>query len=124
MSNLQKKLQIAFNNQSSNALCFFDLSGSETLRIDEFLFGVQFFIQGNRLKDCLMLFQELDINRDGMLDEMEFEMLFHMMPKNGSGKLQEGPMMKDNVGEEDLGNYMQGGYNTYNKRPLDNSEML
>ena len=94
VSNLQKKLQIAFNNQSSSALAFFDLSGSENLRIDEFLFGVEFFIQGNRLKDCLMLFQELDVNRDGMLDEMEFEMLFNMLPKDHSPmKLQEAPLM-------------------------------
>ena len=59
-----------------------------------------------------------------MLDEVEFEMLFNMIPKNQAGKLQDGPMMKENVGEGDLGNYMQGGYNIYNKRPLDNSEML
>ena len=115
---------MAFNNSSLNALSFFDLSGTETLRIDEFLFGVEFFIQGNRLKDCLMLFQELDINQDGMLDEMEFEILFNLMPKNSSAKLQEGPMMKEPVNEEDLGNYMHGGYNTYNKRPLDVNEML
>ena len=38
-SNLRKKLQMAFHN-SSEALGFFDLTGSETLRIDEFLFGV------------------------------------------------------------------------------------
>ena len=59
-----------------------------------------------------------------MLDEMEFEMLFNMMPKNNAAKLGDGPMMKDNVHEDDLGNYMQGGWNTYNKRPLDVAEML
>ena len=54
--NLCKKLQISFHN-ASEALGFFDLTGSETLRIDEFLFGVQFFISGTRLKECLMLFE-------------------------------------------------------------------
>ena len=39
---------------------FFDLSGSETLRIDEFVFGVQFFVTGTRLTECLMLFSKLD----------------------------------------------------------------
>ena len=46
-------------------MAFFDLSGNEALRIDEFLFGIEFFVQGNRLKDCLMLFKELDHNNDG-----------------------------------------------------------
>lgn len=76
MTNLQKKLQIAFNGDSSNALAFFDLTGSETLRIDEFLFGVEFFTSGNRLKECLMIFTQLDTNKDGVLDEVEFEGLF------------------------------------------------
>lgn len=40
-----------------------------------------------------MLFNELDVNRDGMLDELEFEMLFTMLPKNSSAKLQEGPLL-------------------------------
>ena len=41
-------------------MAFFDLSGNEMLRIDEFLFGVEFFTNGNRFKDSLMLFQHLD----------------------------------------------------------------
>ena len=56
IANLQKKLMIAFNNNASSAMAFFDLSGTETLRIDEFLFGVEFFTSGNRLKECMMLF--------------------------------------------------------------------
>lgn len=32
--------------------------------------------------------------------------------------------MQEAIGEEDLGNYMHGGYNTYNKRPLNFTEML
>ena len=80
VTNLQKKLQVAFNEQPANAFAFFDISGNEALRIDEFLFGVEFFIQGNRLKDCLQLFQELDTSKDGMLDEGEFETLFSFNP--------------------------------------------
>ena len=72
-----------------------------------------------------MLFQELDVNHDGMLDEQEFEMLFSMPPKDQPVMMQESPiMMKENLNEEDLGNYMHGGYNTYNKRPLELAEML
>lgn len=59
-----------------------------------------------------------------MLDEMEFEMLFNMLPKDQPMKLQDAPLMQEPVSEEDLGNYMHGGYNTYNKRPLEVAEML
>ena len=98
------------------------MSGSESLRIDEFLFGIEFFCSGNRLKDCLMLFQELDANRDGLLDQVEFDHLFAM---SADGKANDSPHMMDKtVEEEDLGNYMHGGYNTYNKRPLAMGEML
>ena len=73
--NLAKKLQMSFQN-SSEAIGFFDLTGTETLRIDEFLFGVQFFISGSRLKECLMLFNLLDKNKDGQLEEFELDALF------------------------------------------------
>ena len=112
-------MQISFGGSSQNALSFFDLSGNETLRIDEFLFGVEFFISGNRLKDCLMLFSELDVNKDGLLDEIEFDQLFTMQV--GASALRDGALPQDpinGVAEDDLGNYIQGGYNTYNKRPL------
>ena len=68
--NLKKKLQMAFSCVSE-AMSFLDLTGTETLRIDEFLFGVQFFISGSRLKECLMLFEYLDKNKDGLIDEFE-----------------------------------------------------
>ena len=32
---------MAFQGSAADAMAFFDLSGSETLRIDEFLFGVR-----------------------------------------------------------------------------------
>jgi hypothetical protein len=66
---------MAFCN-SSEMMQFFDLSGSETLRIDEFVFGVQFFISGTRLTECLMLFSKLDTLQDGLLDEIELDALF------------------------------------------------
>lgn len=56
VSNLQKKLSIAFGGNASAAIAFFDLSGHEKLRIDEFLFGVEFFTSGNRLRETMMLF--------------------------------------------------------------------
>ena len=72
-----------------------------------------------------MLFQELDVNKDGQLDEFEFENLFTMVPNKAVAAMQDGPMKyENNVGEEGLGNYMHGGYNTYNKKPLDANEML
>ena len=46
---------MVFNN-TSDTLAFFDLTGTENLRIDEFLFGIQFFITGSRLKEALTLF--------------------------------------------------------------------
>jgi len=124
VSNLQKKLQIAFQNNASNALSFFDLNGSETLRIDEFLFGVEFFTSGNRLKDALILFQELDTNRDGMLDEQEFEQLFFYNFKKDVIRNMDIGQVRESVCEEKMANYLQGGYNTYNKKPLEIYEML
>ena len=53
--NLRTKLTMVFNS-TSDTLAFFDLTGTENLRIDEFLFGIQFFISGSRLKEALTLF--------------------------------------------------------------------
>lgn len=119
VQNLQKKLQIAFANNAYSALAFFDLSGSEMLRIDEFLFGVEFFTNGNRLKDALMLFQELDVNKDGMLDEQEFEqiMTYQLNKQLVSNCIENSPVGNEMGTEQTLGNYIDGGYNTYNKRP-------
>lgn len=119
VQNLQKKLQIAFANNAYSALAFFDLSGSEMLRIDEFLFGVEFFTNGNRLKDALILFQELDVNKDGMLDEQEFEqiMTYQLNKQLVSNCIENSPVGNEMGTEQTLGNYIDGGYNTYNKRP-------
>ena len=72
-----------------------------------------------------MLFSELDVNKDGLLDEIEFDQLFTMQV--GAQALRDGALPQDpinGVAEDDLGNYIQGGYNTYNKRPLQYAEML
>ena len=102
---------------------FFDLSGSETLRIDEFVFGVQFFVTGTRLTECLMMFSKLDTAQDGLLDEMELEALF-------GGDLGKHALLDPNSDyadgngqRENINRYMRGGYGTYNKRPLDDQEL-
>ena len=100
---------------------FFDLSGSETLSIDEFVFGVQFFITGCRLTECLMLFQKLDISQDGLLDESEVEPLFRGdigLPDHLEGDYFEGATQRDAINQ-----YMRGGYGTYNKKPLNIQEL-
>ena len=107
-------------------MCFFDLSGNEQLRIDEFLFGVEFFIQGNRLKECLMLFQELDVNNDGLLDLSELDGIFYLSAdKDLTSDLQTGEQFAvEKLNEDTMDNYIHGGYGTYNKRPLPVAEML
>ena len=91
---------MAFQGSAADAMAFFDLSGSETLRIDEFLFGVEFFVSGSRLKECLMLFQELDVNGDGMIDEAELDALFHLAPLKASLG-EESPMKDVDAGPEE-----------------------
>ena len=100
-------------------MAFFDLSGTEMLRIDEFLFGVEFFTNGNRLKEALVLFQELDVNKDGMLDEPELDqiMTYQLNKQLVSGAMDGSPVRTDLPSEEHMGNYITGGYGTYNKRP-------
>lgn len=71
-----------------------------------------------------MLFQELDVNKDGMLDEFEFEQLFYYQLNSSAMKQMDSSPMRESMGEEKIGNYMQGGYNTYNKKPLERNEML
>ena len=119
-------MQIAFSNSVANAIAFFDLSGNEMLRIDEFLFGVEFFTNGNRLKDTLILFQELDLNKDGMLDEQELEQIMTYQLNKGlvATAMDGSPVRNELPNEHEMGNYIQGGYGTYNKRPWQHSEML
>lgn len=117
---LSSKLKMAFATPN-DMMQFFDLSGTETLRIDEFVFGVQFFITGSRLTECLMLFQKLDTAQDGLLDESEIEALFGGevgLPDHLEGDYFEGPTQRDAINR-----YMRGGYGTYNKRPLDMHEL-
>jgi len=78
------------------------------LRIDEFLFGIEFFTKGNRLKEALMLFQELDQNKDGMLDETEMESIFtYQLNKHFvASRLDGNPACTEPASEESLGNYI------------------
>jgi Ca2+-binding EF-hand superfamily protein len=77
VSNLKSKLQIAFGD-ANECIRFMDLNNSETVRIEEFMFAVQFFISGAGITDIILLFNQLDTNRDGMLDLDE---LSSLMPK-------------------------------------------
>jgi len=65
---------------AADAFSFFDLNGNENLRLDEFMFGVQFFVSASaeksRLVETMMLFNDLDLRQDGVLDVDEFEQLF------------------------------------------------
>ena len=70
-----------------------------------------------------MIFSELDTNKDGILDEEEFDGLFTNQ-MIGRRALSELPKMQRSTGEKELKEYMQGGYNTYNKKPWGYSEML
>lgn len=59
-----------------------------------------------------------------MLDEFEFEQLFFYQFNRSALKQTDKIPLREGLGEEIIGNYMQGGYNTYNKRPLEMNEML
>jgi len=48
-----------------------DLNNDETVRIEEFSFGVQFFIANASITDIILLFNQLDANKDGQLDVYE-----------------------------------------------------
>ena len=62
-----------------------------------------------------MLFEQLDKNNDGQLEEFELDALFLGNDIKG---------YQESIGQLEMNNYLQGGYNTYNKRPLQNNEML
>lgn len=85
VANLKSKLQIAFGDVSE-CLRFMDLNGSETIRIEEFMFAVQFFISGAGIAEIILLFNQLDINQDGMLDLIELDALLPSSEQNSQTK--------------------------------------
>ena len=85
VANLKSKLQIAFGD-ASECLRFMDLNGSETIRIEEFMFAVQFFIAGAGIADIILLFNQLDINQDGRLDLIELDALLPSIEQNPQTK--------------------------------------
>ncbi len=50
------------------------------MRIEEFSFGVQFFISNTNITDIILLFNQLDVNKDGQLDVTE---LTPLIPEKG-----------------------------------------
>jgi len=81
-ANLQSKIQIAFSD-AQELLRFMDLNDDETVRIEEFSFGVQFFIANASIADIILLFNQLDANKDGQLDVYE---LTPLIPERGHNK--------------------------------------
>ena len=69
------------------------------------------------------------MNNDGILDAAEFDGLFYLQEDrdltanarpDGVGHMQ----VADKHNEDEMDNYIHGGYGTYNKRPLHSSEIL
>ena len=89
VSNLKSKLQIAFGD-ANECLRFMELSSSETIRIEEFMFAVQFFIASASITDIILLFNQLDTNKDGMLDLNELSSL--MPPVDQKSHVKKTPM--------------------------------
>ena len=85
VSNLKSKLQIAFGD-ANECLHFMDLNSSETIRIEEFMFAVQFFIASASITDIILLFNQLDINQDGMIDLIELDALLPSIEQNPQTK--------------------------------------
>ena len=52
-------MQLAFSD-ASQAMRMMDLTGTETLKLEEFYFSVQFFCTNVGLKETMVLFKELD----------------------------------------------------------------
>ena len=73
-SNLESKLAIAFPS-AEDLLRFMDLSASESVRIEEFLFCVQFFVASVDLALVIMLFKQLDSNGDGVVELADLQQL-------------------------------------------------
>ena len=50
-----------------------DLSGTGTIKPEEFLLAVKFFVKGAMFSDCMLIFKQLDASNDGFLNEKELE---------------------------------------------------
>lgn len=76
---LQKKVSLAFNN-TVEFVRWLSLSGRDTVKPEEFYFGVQFFSSSASFVDTMLLFQQLDENKDGVLDVNELTWLLQNDP--------------------------------------------
>ena len=53
---------------AAECLRFMDLGRIEQVRIDEFNFGIQFFISDANVQDITLLFNQIDKQKQGFLD--------------------------------------------------------
>ena len=67
---MQTKISFAFGS-TNELIKWMDLSGTGTIKPEEFLFAVRFFIKGATLSETMLIFKQLDANTDGFLDEKE-----------------------------------------------------
>ena len=72
---LQQKIRVNFSN-ASEAFRFFDIAGKDKISKDHFIFCCAFLAVDHECKDVLELFEVLDDDADGHLDEGEFSMMF------------------------------------------------
>lgn len=79
MLSLQKKVQLAFRD-SIELVRWLSLSGREQVKPEEFWFGVQFFTTQATFVESMVLFNQLDQNKDGVLDANEMTWLLQNDP--------------------------------------------
>ena len=67
IKNLQSKVGLAFNN-SVELVRWLSLTGRDQVKPEEFWFGVRFFSLKLSFANAMLLFQQLDTGKDGLLD--------------------------------------------------------
>jgi hypothetical protein len=67
---LQTKISFAFGS-TRELIQWMDLSGTGTIKPEEFLLAVRFFVKSATFSESMLIFKQLDANQDGFLDEKE-----------------------------------------------------
>ena len=70
---------MAFNN-SVELVRWLSLSGRDKIKPEEFWFGIQFFSNKVSFTDAMLLFNQLDTGKDGLLDAQELAWLLQNDP--------------------------------------------